>query len=289
MVSIEGTLWYNESGDFMYNVFKDSIVNPKGLLEHRNKSGGFAFLYFVILTFLMSINAIVFLLGYPANSPITSASTGCSFVSETLVCEDSTTIREENVFGTPIYFFNEDEVIPITINEDALVFQGQTVSVFVGGESRFTYAFLPQNTETFDSFFGLLYPMMRITVYLSAFFQNGLFFLFIVLISTMSFLRLKRYIPYKKIFRLVLFASTPMAVLLTFYNLLALPEWAFFLLMFVGYRSIFVLQRELYFQTMVHLQEEAKQSTNPDIPETEGEVGEDLPEPTESDDSEDNQ
>jgi hypothetical protein len=131
--------------------------------------------------------------------------------------------------------------------------------------------------------------MMRITVYLSAFFQNGLFFLFIVLISTMSFLRLKRYIPYKKIFRLVLFASTPMAVLLTFYNLLALPEWAFFLLMFVGYRSIFVLQRELYFQTMVHLQEEAKQSTNPDIPETEGEVGEDLPEPTESDDSEDNQ
>jgi hypothetical protein len=273
----------------MYNVFKDSIVNPKGLLDHRNKSGGFAFLYFIILTFLMSINAIVFLLGYPADSTITSASTGCSFVSETLVCADSATIREQIVFGTPVYFFNEDEVIPTTINEDALVFQGSMVSVYVSGESQFAYAFRPQNTETFDRFFSLLYAMMRITVYVSAFFQNGLFFLFIVLISTMSFLRLKRYIPYKKIFRLVLFASTPMAVLLTFYNLLALPEWAFFLLMFVGYRSIFVLQRELYFQTMVHLQEEAKQTINPAIPEAESESGEDLPEPTESDDSEDNQ
>ncbi|MCK7487403.1 MAG: DUF1189 domain-containing protein [Bacillus subtilis] len=151
-------------------------------------------------------------------------------------------------------------MIPTTISENGLVFQGSMVSIYVAGESEFSFAFLPQSTETFDSFFALLYSMMRITVYISAFLQNAFFFLFIVLISTMSFLRLKRYIPYKKIFRLVLFASTPMAVLLTFYNLLALPEWAFFILMFVGYRSIFVLQRELFYQTMIHLQEQAKQT-----------------------------
>ncbi|MCK7487402.1 MAG: hypothetical protein MZU97_19225 [Bacillus subtilis] len=63
-------------------MFKDSIVNPKGLLEYRNKSGGFAFLYYLIMVFLMSINAIVFLFGYPAQSTITSESTGCAFVAD---------------------------------------------------------------------------------------------------------------------------------------------------------------------------------------------------------------
>jgi hypothetical protein len=106
--------------------------------------------------------------------------------------------------------------------------------------------------------FAQLYGGMRVSIFLFSLFQNGFFFMMIVLISTMSVLRLRQFIPYKKLFRMILFASTTIAVLITFYNLLPVPEWVMFLVLILGIRPHFILQRELTLQTMIHLQEMAQ-------------------------------
>jgi hypothetical protein len=53
--------------------------------------------------------------------------------------------------------------------------------------------------------------------------------------------------------KLVIFAISPFAVLMTFYNLINFDDLWFFILMLIAYRSVFMLQRELYYQTYQHL------------------------------------
>lgn len=246
----------------MYRVFVDSLLNPKALLEHRNKSGWFAFGYAMILIFLMSISSIVYLVGFPWANPVTEESVHCSFVEQKLACEASDTLRASSMFGLSVYFFNEDETIPTTIDSDSIVLQGDTLEVRIEGMSAFSVAIDRLQTGSFDETFSQLYGVLRIAIYLNAFFQNGFFFMIIVLISTMSVMRLRQFIAYKKLFRLVLFASSTIAVLFTFYNLLPLPEWVMFLLLLIGIRPHFLLQRELTIQTMLHLQEQAQSMAN---------------------------
>jgi hypothetical protein len=246
----------------MYRLFVDSLMNPKALLEYRNKSGWFSFAYLMILVALMSISAVVYLAGYPWANPVTSEQTGCTLVNQSLVCEDATNVRMHTMFGLSVYFFNVDETIPTTIDNQSLVVQGDTIRIQSGGAPAFSVSFARLGATSFDSIFSELYAMIRISILVFSLFQNGIFFLMLVLISTMSVLRLRQFIPFKKLFRLILFASTTMAVLITFYNLLPVPEWVMFLVLIVGIRPHFLLQKELTLQTMIHLQEtvEAMQS-----------------------------
>lgn len=273
----------------MYRVFVDSLMNPKALLDHRNKGGWFTFGYAMILIFLMSISTIVYLAGFPWANPVTEAATGCALADQVVVCEPSATLRVRSMYGVSVYFFNADEAIPSTIDTQSIVVQGGSIRVQNGTTNDIEVPFAVMGATSFDAVFAQLYAGLRISVFLFGLFQNGFFFLLIVLISTMSVLRLRQFIPYKKLFRLVLFASTTIAVLITFYNLLPVPEWVMFLVLILGIRPHFILQRELTLQTMLHLQEMA-QSASGEQPASEPIAPEEsVEDPAEDDPSEDSE
>jgi len=271
----------------MYRVFVDSLLNPNALLDHRNKGGWFAFGYAMILIFLMSISTIVYLAEFPWANPVTEEATGCALVDQVVVCESSATPRVRSMYGVSVYFFNADESVPSTIDTQAIVVQSGSIRVQNGTTNDVEVPFSVLSATSFDAVFGQLYAGLRISVFLFGLFQSGFFFLLIVLISTMSVLRLRQFIPYKKLFRLVLFASTTIAVLITFYNLLPVPEWVMFLVLILGIRPHFILQRELTLQTMLHLQEMAQKAPSEQPGEGTSAPGESARDQTEDDSPED--
>jgi len=247
-------------GDSMYNIAKDSLFQPKMLLKYRNKSGFFTFLYLLVLALFLSIGAIVYYAGYKTNSVLTEETTGCQLVAGEIVCSGAgyDPLTRYNLYDYSVFFLNADDNIAILnaeLSGQVMVFQENTVHFYVSGVHLSALQMIPDDSQmTFTEFFKTLQTGMIITVLIVNYIGNLILLLFISLISTLPFLRLKKFIPYKKIYRLVVFSITPLAFLLTFYYLIDLPELLFFLLMFLGYRSVFILQRELTFQTLSHLQ-----------------------------------
>lgn len=244
----------------MYNIAKDSLFQPRLLVQYRNKSGWYAFFYLLILALFMTISAIVFFAGYRNNSEITSASTGCGLDSQGLVCDGSSYDQDTtfHLYGYTLYFLDEASTVsdlPV-LDEQSIVIQGRTMTFYFSSTKLSTLTVFSSDADiSFDRFFQNLNVAILISSIFISFLGNIFLLVFISLVSTIPFIRLKKFIPFKKIYKLIIFAITPIAFLMTFYNLLNIPELFFFILMFIGYRSIFLLQRELYFQTMLHLQD----------------------------------
>lgn len=247
-------------GDLMYNIAKDSLFQPRLLLKYRNKSGFFTFLYLLVLGLFLSIGAIVYYAGYKTNSVLTPETTGCDLVGGELVCSggEYDPLNRYNLYDYSVYFLNAEENLAILNSQltgQVMVLQGSDVHFFLSGVLISTLPIIPaDSTLNLTDFFDTLQTAMVVTVLIVNYLGNLLLLVFLSLISTLPFLRLKKFIPYKKIYRLVIFAITPLAILLTFYYLVDLPELLFFLLMFLGYRSVFILQKELTYQTLAHLQ-----------------------------------
>ncbi len=257
----------------MYNIAKDSIFQPRALIKYRNKSGWFAFFYLLFLTLIMTIDSIVFYAGYPYNDVITSETTGCEIVDGNLACDpllhDDT--DKYQLYGYSIFFLDETTAVA-TINslmdESTIIVQNDSLDFYVNGEKFTSIGILADGDETdFDAFFATMKTAILIGSLFIGFFGNLLLLLFISLVSTIPFIRLRKYVKYGKMYKLVIFAITPIAFLMTFYYLLNLPEILFFILMFVGYRSVYLLQREMYFQTMLHIE-----SQNPSVVDADYEI-----------------
>lgn len=208
----------------------------------------------------MSIGAIVFYAGYQNNDVITTEITGCVLNSGTVVCEDPSHEDSDKytLYGYTLFFLNEDtDISEISALMDAstIIVQGDRLDFYMDGQ-RFTSMsiFTGSDEIGFDDFFASMKVAILIGSLVVGFAGNLFLLLFISLVSTIPFIRLRKFIKFGKIYKLVIFAITPIAFLMTFYNLLDLHQMLFFVLMFIGYRSIYLLQRELYYQTMMHLQ-----------------------------------
>jgi len=272
----------------MYNIAKDSLFQPRALIKYRNKSAWFAFFYLFILTLFMTIGGIVFYAGYQGNSEITSETTGCEIVSGSVVCDGSQHVNTDmyHLYGYQLFFLDASgSVNDVTsqMGDVAIVIQGGNMMFYISGKHFSTLNAISQlpDSATFDGYFASVGTMIMVGSIILNFLGNLLLLVFISLVSTIPFVRLRHYIRYGTIYKLVVFAITPIAILMTFYNLLNLPEFVFFLLMLVGYRSIFLLQRELYYQTMLHLQEQQGGGTV----NAEYTVKDEEPEATDDDDS----
>lgn len=256
----------------MYNLVKDALFTPKNLLAYRNKSGFFVFMYLVVLSLLISIGGAIHFLSYQGNSVITSETTGCTLTAGQLSC--AAPVHDPNnqyaLFGYAVYFLNPDETLtnPVTTR---MVFQGNSLSLTL--ESGLSYPVdlrnLGLSNIDFDEFFRTFSLAIQITSLLFVIISNFVIMIGVSLVATIPFFRLKQFIPYKKIFRLVVFAMTPFALLLTFYYLLEIPEIVFIILMFISYRSVFVLQRVMTQETFLHLADLAAQNMtiDPSSPE----------------------
>ncbi|MDD3126207.1 MAG: hypothetical protein WC479_03980 [Candidatus Izemoplasmatales bacterium] len=246
----------------MYNLIKDSLLTPKYLLKYRNKSGLFVFFYLLVMALFVSIGGIVQYVGYQANAVITTETTGCSFTSGTLSCDGSNYDPDAKyaMFGYSIYFLESGADL-ITADPNRIIFQGSMITIYLENSMlyHFSIANLGGTITDFDSFFVVMANTIRAFGIIATIIGNIITLILVSLLATIAFWRIKKFVSYKKIFKLVVFAITPFALLLTFYNLLNFDEIILMLLMFFSYRSVFVLNREMTKETFIHLNEMAIQ------------------------------
>lgn len=239
----------------MYNIFRESILTPKELIKYHTKKGWFVFLYMLILALLLSIDMFVLLIA-DNNVPFDNGVTACQVVDGAFVCTE-TPIEEQNyaIYGTSFYFLSDNQEVRDVLVEDF------EIAVIV--KDDFMYYRVGETTMTATDASGFtsvsdLYSTMKASLamymVIIAILQNLLVLTFIILISTLPFLRFRKEIRYGKIFKLVTFAATPIALLLLITNLLGLSDIFFFIVMFIGYRSVFALQKELYSRQMMRRQ-----------------------------------
>jgi hypothetical protein len=249
----------------MYNVVKDALFAPQNLLKYRNKSGLFAFFYLLVLAVLISLGDAVFFIGYQGNSVITSESTGCVITDVGFECLGTSydANRKYALFGFSTYFLNPADEL-VSPEMERMVFQGTSLQIYSEGTLLSTIDLTTQLSGTlrFDTFISVFTSAMRVSILIFVFLSNVLMVVIVTLVGTLLFWRIKRYIPYRKIFRLVLFALAPFALLLTFYNLIYFNDVVFLILMFFAYRSVVVLQRVMTAETYLHLHELAQQGTD---------------------------
>ena len=245
----------------MYNIFKDSIINPKNLLNYRNKKGFFTFVYLFILTVLVSIGGFIYYYKLPNPQLLSSEIDFCVYTDNGLSCqgEDYNPAQSYQIYGFSTYFLDaQDSISSIgTMPTQSMVFSNKSLTFYQGNQALSSIDLTPMlSTENLAGIIQFIGKIMFSVFLVLTFLGNMIMLLIVTLISTIPFYRLKKFIPYKKIYKLVIFAITPFAVLMTFYNLIEFPQWIFFILMLVAYRSVFQLQREMYYQTYMHFSQQ---------------------------------
>lgn len=236
----------------MYNIIRESILSPKDLIKYHKKKGWFVFLYIIFLSVLLSISMFVFLIAFK-NPTITNDSTGCTVVDGSFVCEDNDNLNQKlSVYGVPMFFLSDgQEVSDVALDglDTAIIVKGENVYYRFGTTTMTSFNI--SKHDSVSSFYKSVRTNIVVTLVIFTIVQNSIIMLFIILVSTLPFLRFRKEIRYKKIFKLVTFAATPIALLLLINNLLNLGTFIFFILMFLGYRSIFSLQKELFLRSAV--------------------------------------
>ncbi len=245
----------------MYSLLRDSILFPKNLLAYRNKRFWFVAVYVLILSALVSLPIIVPVAAYNGNSEITTATTGCSVTGGSVVCEGTVydPDRAYAFFGYSVYFLNPGDLLSDPA-ADRLVIQGTRMYLYVDGVQSVGTDLSPILSSV-SSFDVLMADMETLVRYLAApytIFGNLIVLLSFALLGTLFFSRLFAFVRYGVIYKLVLFALTPVAIFLTFNNLIALDAILFWVLLFLSYRSVFVLQQVLTRETLLHLAETGK-------------------------------
>lgn len=255
----------------MFKILQDSIFNPKDLVKQVNRSGWFTFFFLIVMALFMSIGTVVAYASYP-NPTLTEESVGCYLEEGQMVCDGENYDLESlfYIYGFRIYFLDAD----MTVNDipdiasDCLIIQGDSVTFYVGNAAmgKTPIFGLESGNEAFQTGISSMTRLLFITGIISNFITNFLLIVAIVLISSLMFIRYKKYILYRKLFKLVTFAVTPVALLVTFYNLITFPFWLFFVVSIFAYRTLFILNKELYVQMI--LRQAQKEGQDPSVVES---------------------
>ncbi len=238
----------------MFEIFANSIVHPKTILNYHNKKTGFVIFYIFLLVMLMSISTFVFFIS-SAPQAINEEITGCEIVSGSLTCsgENYDINNAYQIYDFKLYLLEETSSISdiSNLHDFSLIIQGSRLTVIVGERTIDSIQFLSvYSIETINEAVNILkFSVIAAGITLGVL-SNLFILLFIILISTIPFLRFKTHIKYGKIFKLLTFAASPMAFLFAIYNLLNFDVFIFFILMLFAYRTVFTLQKEMYFRVM---------------------------------------
>jgi hypothetical protein len=247
----------------MYNIIRESITAPKELIKYHSKKGWFVFLYILVFSLLLSLNVFV-LLAANDNPTVNNQTTNCLVEDGNFICEE-TPIEDQyySAYGVNIFFLSDGQLVSdveIDALDYAFVVKDDT-AYYKFGDSTFFEMDVSSFTSVSD-FYGTIKTSIAMSLVLFSILQNITIILFIVLISTLPFLRFRKEIRYRKIFKLVVFAASPIYIVLTINNLLNFGTLIFFAVMFLAYRSIFILQKELYIRSLLRQQQRQKQARN---------------------------
>jgi len=243
----------------MYKLIVDGIVNPRNLLKYRNKSGWYVLAFFTILALFISIGTIVFLVGYQPTVPFEAAATGCAYESGSLVCTDPDIAYDEpfDFYGIQAYFLNaDDEVSSLDISTgSAIVFQEHFIGFFDQGKQLMTMDLAEELAAglTLDVMMQTLLRWYAIVAVLVSVLFNIILLAFFAAMASISIMRLRNYIRYGMAYKILAFATTPFAIVLTFHNLLHFNDIILMALMVVSFRSAFLVIRELFDQAYAYM------------------------------------
>ncbi|HKL47659.1 MAG TPA: DUF1189 family protein [Candidatus Izemoplasmatales bacterium] len=248
----------------MYNIIRESITAPKQLIKYHSKKGWFVFLYILIFSILLSLNVYLLLIAND-NPTVNNATTNCVVEDGIFLC-DETPIEDQyySAYGVNIFFLSSNQQIDDVEVESldyAFVVKENTAHYVFGDRT-----FFEMDVTQFDSvgdFYGTIKSSIAVSLILFSLLQNLTIILFIVLISTLPFLRFRKEIRYRKIFKMIVFAATPIYIILTINNLLNFGTLIFFAVMFLAYRSIFMLQKELYVRSLIRKQRQNQRQNKP--------------------------
>lgn len=277
----------------MFQILHDSLFNPKALVKQVNRSGWFIFLHLLMMAVFMSLGIFVAYAAYD-NSEITSTNTGCALTEGLVTCDSENFDMNElyYIYGMRVYILNTEDSVDSIANFEtqSIVLQNDRATLFVNGSESMSFAVFSgeYDVATFDEGIDLIATFILISGIIGNLLSNFMLITAIVLISSLMFLRYKKVILYKKIFKLVTFAVTPVALLITFYHLLNFDMIFFFILSIFAYRTLYILNRELYLQMMLREMQQ-DQSSHQDSSVV-GEYGQDdFDSEAEDDDEEDSQ
>lgn len=240
----------------MFRILQDSLFNPRGLIKQVNRSGWFIFLCLLVMSIFMSIGTYVAYASYE-NSNFDYESSGCSLVDGSVVCdgENYTLNTIQDIYGIHIYFLNEDMTIDdiTTMENECIVIQGDEATLYLNGTSFTSLSIFGSSIgfETLEEGMEAISSYVLWTSIGTNTVTNLILIIIISLIGSLMFLRYKQVIKYRKLYKLVVYGVFPIALLITFYNLLEFDSIIFFLLAIFAYRSLFVLNRELYKELLI--------------------------------------
>ncbi len=251
----------------MFKILHDSIFDPKALVKQVKRSGWFVALYILIMAIFMTIGPIVSYFSYE-NSALDYETTGCRLGDSGLVC-DGDNYNPNNfymLYGIRVFMLSETDSVDMITNlgDSSLVFQGTSMTMYMGTTPLMTSPSYI-NTELYaniDEAMDSMSTMFLVSGILGSLFMNLLMILVIILVSSLMMLRYRDQISYKNIFKLVTFGVTPLALVITFFHLVNINVWIFFIVALFAYRTLFVLNSELYLQSMLRKQGTNNQNDN---------------------------
>lgn len=247
----------------MYKILTDGLLHPRQLLAYRNKSGWFVLAFFAFLSLFATIGQGLFYVSYGQNSDFRPENTACEYLGGTLVCDEPGHDYTEplDFFGSDAYFLPSGvDVSSLGLSAGtALVFQDEYVAFFSEGDGLMSIDLSPVLSAGTDlaSIMSTYAAVFLVMTIFFAFLGNILLLAVFTLMSAMPLVRLRGFLRFKKAYTVLAFSSVPFALVLTFNNILRLPEWAFMILMFISFRSSFVVIRELFEQAFAYLNPEA--------------------------------
>lgn len=233
----------------MYNTLRFSLFEPRKIIRYKDKSIGYALVFLVILTLFMSIGSFTFYLGYNVPSTVNSTSCACELVDGEIIgldTHDPTT--EFDMYGIPVYVLASGETLSdLPTIEDALVFHGEQLLVYSSSKLKMTFDLTKTlaSSTTLDQVFEHVRIITMWSIIAFNVVVNFLLMLLVAFVSTLPLLQYRHILKYKQNFVLTSIALSPVAIVFTFYNLISIPSFIFFIAILLSYRSTMVLRREI--------------------------------------------
>lgn len=262
----------------MFTRFRDSLVYPSRILNFRKDSIFLVFGYIIFFSILMSLGLIIFLSKFESlpntfteifTENLISEEVPCEIIDSELICtknaivnfyDDGTMLAytdssdEVDYSNYPsnkvVFIFHKDKLLISSfglkdfymINELPSEFHNMDFSLIESDQELFAENFI----EGLNSFLlenkNLWLPFMVTFELLS----NFLFIMLIVLINSWILKARFKIIPFKEVFKMSVYSSTTLYVLLTINGLIALGGIFILLFVIITFRQTNALSMAIY-------------------------------------------
>jgi len=262
----------------MFKRVRDSLVYPAEILRYRKDHILLVLLYLLFFAALLSTKTIINVVKFDGLTEVAKESikeevniidNNCEIVSAELVCDGEHLI---SAYSDAMYtvYLDSNAAINYDVypdNEYSVIIHGKSIYLYVFGINTVSFPLtdLPTPLQNIDfneqvsdptAFYNNLFIGVDelIVSYKGAWgfaviavelFISLLFYMIFILFS--AFFMKKRYkiIPFKETFKMTVYSSTSLYIILTFYSMLNLSIIIVVLLLFISFRQNGILNREI--------------------------------------------